>query len=53
MYQQLYPEIVDKFQVVEQGVDEAFINRVNELNGSNRDITPFTFYMRVVFIKRA
>ena len=52
MYQQLYPEIVDKFQVVEQGVDEAFINRVNELNGSNRDITPFTFLYAGGFYKK-
>ena len=51
-YQQLYPELADKFQVVEQGVDEDFINRVNELNGSNRDIAQFTFLYAGGFYKK-
>ena len=51
-YKQLYPELADKFQVVEQGVDEDFINRVNELNGSNRDIAQFTFLYAGGFYKK-
>ena len=50
-YQQLYPELADKFQVVEQGVDEDFINRVNELTCSNRDIAQFTFLYAGGFYK--
>ena len=50
-YQQLYPKLADKFQVVEQGVDEVFINRVNELTGSNGDITQFTFLYAGGFYK--
>ena len=51
-YQQLYPELADKFQVVEQGVDEDFINRVNELTCSNRDIAQFTFLYAGGFYKK-
>lgn len=51
-YQQLYPELADKFQVVEQGVDEDFINRVNESTCSNRDIAQFTFLYAGGFYKK-
>lgn len=51
-YQQLYPELVDKFQVVEQGVDEDFIGRVNEFTCSNRDIAQFTFLYAGGFYKK-
>ena len=51
-YQQLYPEHVDKFQVVEQGVDEDFINRVNESTCSNKNIAQFTFLYAGGFYKK-
>ncbi len=51
-YQQLYPELADKFQVVEQGVDEDFINRVNESTCSNKNIAQFTFLYAGGFYKK-
>ncbi len=49
-YQQLYPKISEKFQVVEQGVNEDFINKVKEL--SNTSINHFTFLYAGVFHSR-
>lgn len=51
-YQQLYPELAEKFQVVEQGVDEDFINRVNESTCSNKNIAQFTFLYAGGFYKK-
>jgi len=49
-YQQLYPELADKFQVVEQGVDEDFINKVKELSNTSKN--HFTFLYAGMFYSR-
>ena len=45
-YQQLYPKLAEKFQVVEQGVDEVFINKIKAFSGSNIIADGFTFLFR-------
>jgi len=51
-YQQLYPKIEDRFQVIEQGVDEVYIRKIQELSGSNTITDGFTFLYAGAFYKR-
>ena len=51
-YQQLYPELADKFQVVEQGVDEVFINKIKAFSSSNIIADGFTFLYAGGFYKK-
>jgi len=50
-YQQLYPKLAEKFQVVEQGVDEVFINKIKAFSGSNTIADEFTFLYAGGFYK--
>ena len=50
-YQQLYPKLAEKFQVVEQGVDEVFINKIKAFSGSNIIADGFTFLYAGGFYK--
>jgi len=51
-YQQLYPKLAEKFQVVEQGVDEVFINKIKAFSGSNIIADGFTFLYAGGFYKK-
>jgi len=50
-YQQLYPKLAEKFQVVEQGVDEVFINKIKAFSSSNIIADGFTFLYAGGFYK--
>ena len=51
-YQQLYPKLAEKFQVVEQGVDEVFINKIKAFSSSNIIADGFTFLYAGGFYKK-
>ncbi len=51
-YRQLYPKLAEKFQVVEQGVDEVFINKIKAFSGSNIIADGFTFLYAGGFYKK-
>ncbi|MDD3818246.1 MAG: hypothetical protein PHG41_00170 [Actinomycetota bacterium] len=50
-YRQIYPEFSEKFQVIEQGVDKDFINKVKELSNTSKN--HFTFLYAGIFYSRA
>ena len=51
-YQQLYLKLAEKFQVVEQGVDEVFINKIKAFSSSNIIADGFTFLYAGGFYKK-